>query len=90
MAYPDKTLWRDMHQKSADKLLTGNRNLLPLALVFIIFCSKCDHRIRHAFDTIIADGNPVCVPSKVPDDGFRAMERLLTVGYPFFFVTGIQ
>ena len=79
-----------MHQEPADKLLTGNRDLLPLALVFIIFGSKCDGRIRHTFDAVIADGNPVCVFAKVPDDGLRAMERLLTVGYPFFFVTGIQ
>ena len=65
-----------MHQEPADKLLTGNRDLLPLALVFIIFGSKCGGRIRHTFDAVIADGNPVCVFAKVPDDGLRAMERL--------------
>lgn len=77
MAYPDKTLWRDMHQKPADKLLTRNRNLLPLALVFIIFGSKCDGRIRHTFDAVIADGNPVCVFAKVPDDGRIARSAVI-------------
>ena len=76
MAYPDKTLGRDVHQESADKFLTGNRQFLPLPLIFIIFDSKCNGRIRHLFDAVIADSNPMCVFAKVFDDRLRTMERL--------------
>lgn len=79
-----------MHQKPADKLLAGNRYLFPLPLIFIVFGSKCNRRIRHTFDAVIADGNPVRVPAKVLNNRLRAMERLLTVRNPFFLVTGIQ
>ena len=79
-----------MHQEPADKLLTGNRDLLPLPLILIILGSKCNGRIRHTCDAVITDGDPVCVFAKVTDDGLCTMERLLTVGYPFFFITGIQ
>ena len=90
MAYPDKTLRRDVHQESADKFLTGDRQFLPLPLIFIIFDSKCNGRIRHAFDAVITDGDPMRVFAKVFDDRLRTMERLLTVRNPFFCIAGIQ
>ena len=79
-----------MHQEPANKLLTGDRDLLPLALIFIIFGSKCNCRICHRFDTVIADGNPMRAFPKVLDDRLRTMERFLTVRNPFFCIAGIQ
>lgn len=90
MAYPDKTLWGDMHQESPDEFLTGDGKLLPLPLVLIVPDSKCDRGFRHGFNTVIADGNPVGILTKIADYRFSATEWLLAVSNPVLFITGIQ
>lgn len=79
-----------MHQEPADKLLTGNRHLLPPPLVFIIFGSERNGKTFYTFDAVITDSDSVCVFAKVLNDRLRTMERLLTVRDPFFLVIGIQ
>ena len=90
MAYPDKVLWRDMHQKAPDEFLTRNGTVRPLSFVLIILNSECDRHVRHAFNTTVADSDPVGVLSKIPDYGFCSIKRFFTMRDPFLFFLFIQ
>ncbi len=84
MAYPDKTLRRDMHQEPPDKLSARNSDLFPISLIFVVFDSKCNSRPCHAFDPVITDSNTVRVLAKVFDHRLCTTEWLLTIRYPLF------
>ena len=90
MTDPDEPLGRDMHQEPADEFFTGDGDLFPLSLVFVIFCSKGNSAVRHAFNTVVADRDPVCILPEIFDNGLRAIERFLAVRDPLFFITGVQ
>ena len=49
MTDPDEPFGRDMHQEPADEFFTGDGDLFPLSLVFVIFSSKGNSAVRHAF-----------------------------------------
>ena len=62
----------------------------PLSLVFVIFCSKGNSAVRHAFNTVVADRNPVGILPEIFDNGLRAIKGFLAVRNPFFAVAGVQ
>ena len=48
-----------MHQEAAYEFFTGDCDLFPLSLVFIILGSKGNSVVRHAFNTVVADRDPM-------------------------------
>ena len=90
MTDPDEPFGRDMHQEPADEFFTGDGDLFPLSLVFVIFSSKGNSAVRHAFNTIVADRDSVGILPEIFDNGLSAIKRFLAVRDPFFAVTGVQ
>ena len=90
MTDPDEPFGRDMHQEPADEFFTGDGDLFPLSLVFVILSSKGNSAVRHAFNTVVADRDPVGILPKIFDNGLCAIKRFLAVRDPFFAVTGVQ
>ena len=79
-----------MHQEPADEFFTGDCDFFPLSLFFVIFCSKGNSAVRHAFNTVVADRDPVGILPKIFDNGLSAIKRFLAVRDPLFFITGVQ
>jgi len=79
-----------MHQEPADEFFTGDGDLFPLSLVFVIFSSKGNSAVRHAFNTIVADRDSVGILPEIFDNGLSAIKRFLAVRDPLFFITGVQ
>ena len=79
-----------MHQEPADEFFTGDGDFLPLSMAFVIFCSKGNCAVRHAFNTIVADRDPVGILPKIFDNGLCTIKRFLAVRNPFFAVTRVQ
>ena len=90
MTDSDEPFGRDMHQEPADEFFTGDGDFFPLSLVFVVFGSKGNRAVRHAFNTVVADCDPVCILPEIFDNGLRAIKRFLAVRDPFFAVTGVQ
>ena len=87
---PDEPFGRDMHQETTNEFFSGDSDFFPLSLVFVIFCSIGNSAVRHAFNTVVADRDPMGILSKILDNGLRAIERFLAVRDPLFFITGVQ
>ena len=79
-----------MHQEPADEFFAGDCDLFPLSLVFVIFSSKGNRAVRHTFNTVVADSDPVGILPKIFDNGLCAIKWFLAVWDPFFAVTGVQ
>ena len=90
MTNSNKPFGRNMHQEPADEFFTGDCDLFPLSLVFVILSSKGYSAVRHTFNTIIADRDPVGILPKIFDNGLCAIKWFLTVRYPFFAVTRVK
>ena len=90
MTDPDEPFGRDMHQEATDEFITGDGDLFPLSLVFVIFSSKGNRAVRHTFNTVVADRDPVGILPEIFDNGFSAIKRFLAVRDPLFFITGVQ
>ena len=56
-----EALWRHMHKKSADKFDSGNGIFFPFTFFTIILHIVSNSIFVHANDTMIADGNSVCI-----------------------------
>ena len=79
-----------MHKKAADKFDTGNGIFLPPAFFPIVFHIVGNGILVHADNTMIADGNPVGVFSKVVNNGLCTVEGFLAVGNPVFVIANVQ
>ena len=90
MTDPDKPLGWDMHQESANEFFTGDGDFFPLSLIFVNLCSKGNRAVRHAFNTVVADRDPVGILPEIFDNGLCAIKRFLAVRNPFLAVTRVQ
>ena len=90
MSDSDKALGWHMHKKPTDKLNAGNGNFFPLTFFPIIFYIVDNSIFIHADNTVVADGDPMGVFSKVVNNGLSAIEGLLAVGNPILFITNVQ
>ena len=89
MSDSDKTLWWNVHKKSADKFNTGNGKFLPVAFFSVVFDIVSNCIFIHADDTMVADGNTVGVFPKVVNNGLCTVEGFLAVGNPILFIASI-
>ena len=90
MSDSDKAFWWYMHKKSADEFNSGNRMLLPSAFFTIIFYIITDSIFVHTDESVIADGNPVFIFSKIVNHRLCTIKSFLTMRYPVLFITEIQ
>ena len=79
-----------MHQEPADDFFAGDCDLFPLSLGIVIFSRKGNRAVRHAFNTVVADCDPMGIFPEIFDNGLRTIKRFLAVRNPFFAVTGVQ
>ena len=90
MTDPDEPFRRDMHQEAADEFFAGDSDFFPLVLVLIILCSKSNGAVRHAFNSVVADSNPMSILPEIFDNRLCTIKRFLAVRDPFFAVAGVQ
>ena len=67
MTDPDEPFGRNMHQKPADEVFSGNGDFFLLSLILIIFGSKGNRTVRHGFNTVVADRDPMGIRPKISD-----------------------
>ena len=89
MSDSDKALGWHMHKEPTDKLNAGNGNFFPLTFFPIIFYIVDNSIFIHADNTVVADGDPMGVFSKVVNNGLSAIEGLLAVGNPILFIAKV-
>ena len=90
MSDSDKALGWHMHKEPTDKLNAGNGKFFPLTFFPVIFHIVGNGILIHANDTMVTNGNPVSIFSKVVNNGLGAVKGFLAVGNPVFFITYIQ
>ena len=90
MSDSDKTLWWNVHKKSADKFNTGNGKFRPLTFFTIVFHIVGNSIFVHTDNAVVADGNPVGIFPKVVDNGLCTIKGFLAVGNPVLVITKIQ
>ena len=90
MPDPDKSLWRDMHQKTSDEFDTGKGKFFPLPFVPVIFHGKCDGFFVHTDDPVVTDRNPMGILSEIFNDRLGTMKCLFAIRNPLCTITGIQ
>ena len=88
MPDPDKSLWRNVHQKAPDKLNPRKSQLVPPSFVPVIFNRKSYGFFVHADNPMVADRNAVSIFSEILDHGLGAMECLFAVRNPLRVITG--
>lgn len=85
----DKAFRRHMHKKPANKFNTGNGKFLPVAFFSVVFDIVSNGIFIHADDTVVADGNPVGVFSKVVNNGLCTVEGFFAMRNPVFVITKV-
>ncbi|CDF46004.1 putative uncharacterized protein [Roseburia sp. CAG:100] len=78
-----------MHKKPANKFNTGNGKFLPVAFFSVVFDIVSNGIFIHADDTVVADGNPVGVFSKVVNNGLCTVEGFFAMRNPVFVITKV-
>ncbi|CUX52082.1 hypothetical protein BN3589_00001 [Clostridium sp. C105KSO14] len=90
MPNPDKTFGWYMHQKTPYKFNTGKCQFFPLSFIPVILDRKSNIFIVHTDDTVIADGNPMGIFSKVINHRLCTVKSFLAARNPFCIITGIH
>ena len=80
-----EALWWHMHKKPADEFDSGNGIFFPFAVFSIILYIVSNSIFVHANDTMIADGNSMCILAEVVNDRLCTIEGFLAMRNPFFF-----
>ena len=78
-----------MKQEASDKFHGGQRHDFFFSAISIITPFECDLSIPDIQDTVVGNGHPVSIPSKVMDHSGRITERRFAVCNPFLFVTAV-
>ena len=75
-----------MHKKPADKFDSGNGIFFPFTFFTIILHIVSNSIFVHVNDTMIADGNSMCILAEVVNDRLCTIEGFLAMGNPVFFI----
>ena len=90
MPDPNKSLWRDMHQKTSDEFDTGKGKFFPLPFVPVIFHGKCDSFFVYTDDPVVTDRNPMSILSEIFNYRLGTMKCLFAIRNPLCTITCIQ
>ena len=71
-----------MQQETPDELVRRERHRLLLVMVLIILPAKADPAFLHIEQTVIGNGDSVCVAADVLQHLFRSGEGRLGVHHP--------
>ena len=85
-----KTRWKNMQQETPDELVRRERHRLLLVMVLIILPAKADPAFLHIEQTVIGNGDSVCVAADVVQHLLGPGERTLGVDYPLGLARGSQ
>lgn len=77
-----KTLWEDVHQESADKLIMRERHFLACIFVPVVTIPERNGIVRDEKDAAVGDGHAMCITAKIIDRVAQAIEGLFDVGTP--------
>jgi hypothetical protein len=77
-------------QKPPDELICIKGHSLFLVSVRVVFPGERDHFIVCADDTMVRDGNPMCIPCEILNDRFGAIKGRLAVDHPFFGIKPVD
>ena len=90
MSDSDKAFWWYMHKESTDEFNARNGKFFPITFLAIVFHIVSNRIFIHADDTVIADGNPMCIFSKIVNYRLCTIKGFFTMRNPFFVVTGVE
>ena len=90
MSDSDKTPGRHMHQESANELNAGDGMFFPPAFFPVIFHIVGNGILIHTDNTMVTDGNPVGILSKVVNNGLCTVKGFLAVRNPVLVITKVQ
>lgn len=79
-----------MHQESANKLNAGDGMFFPPAFFPVIFHIVGSGILIHTDNTMVTDGNPVGILSKVVNNGLCTVKGFLAVRNPVLVITKVQ
>lgn len=79
-----------MHQESANKLNAGDGMFFPPAFFPVIFHIVGNGILIHTDNTMVTDGNPVGILSKVVNNGLCTVKGFLAVRNPVLVITKVQ
>ena len=73
-----------MDQESSQKLIRGNRHDLLLIAPNVVFPAKRDSIILESHQSMVGDGDAVCIAGEIVQNMFRTSEGWLGVDHPVF------
>ena len=85
-----KSRWKNMHEETADRLVSRQIHDFPLAVVFVIPPFEGDLTIINFKDAVVGNSNAVGVPAKILHYARGGFKGRFAVNDPFFLVTSIQ
>ena len=74
-----------MEQETADKLLGTYNHLLTLVTISTVSILKCDKATFDFHNTMVGNGNTMCITAKVVEYFLRSIKRCFGVNNPLFF-----
>ena len=84
MADADQPFRENVDQESSQKLICGNLHNLLLAALCVVFPAKRDSIILESNQSMVGDGDPMCIASQIVQNMFRTSEGWLDVDHPVF------
>jgi len=90
MADAHQTFGEHMQQEATDELLRRQRHFALLAAVRVVFPAKGDFAVLHADETVVGNGDAVCVAGQIVQHVFRSAERLPHIDHPLVAVERMQ
>lgn len=82
MANADQALGQNVHQEPAQELIRGDRHDLLLAAVRIIFPAKRHSIILDGNQSMVGDGDPMCITTEVVQNMVGTTEGRFGVNDP--------
>lgn len=84
MADADQPFRENMDQESSQKLIRGNRHDLLLIAPNVVFPAKRDSIILECHQSVVGDGDAMCISRQIVQNMFRTSEGWLDVDHPVF------
>ena len=82
MADANQPFRENVDQESAQKLICGNRHDLLLAAMRIVLPAKRDSIILESDESMVGDGDAMCIARQIVQNMFRTAEGWLGVDDP--------
>lgn len=78
--------WKNMNEKSADKLMSGNCHGFPLGAILVVPPFEGDLIVFHTEDTLVGDGDPMGIAPQIFHNSRGMLEGWFAVSYPLLLI----